>query len=161
MGNVSNQAKAVVDAFGAAGTFRRVQYRTTVRSGIAAANKGRTVVKVSEFTARAGVDYANLKATEGRETGGLPYGEWAEGYEGLVILADSGEQVRVTWAPNAAPRSSWTIDGQPATRQEVAALMQPAAAKRLLEPKEGGVDVVVMNLRVEGILRVGDVTLTA
>jgi hypothetical protein len=158
---LSQKAQAAIAAFGARGTFRRVTYTSPV--AVAAANRGRNVVKVSTFTCRAGVDYAHLAVNAGRETGGLPYGAWVVGYEGLVLEYKGAEQVRVTFAPNAHPRSSYTIDGVPATREDVAALMSPAAATKFLTPRaerpEG--EPVVMNLKVEGILAVGDVSLTA
>jgi hypothetical protein len=158
---ISQRTQAAIAAFGARGTFRRVTYKSRVAT--AAAHRHREVVKVSTFTCRAGVDYAHLAVNAGRETGPLNYGEWAEGYEGLVLLHKGTEQVRVTFAPNAHPRSVFTIDGQEATREEVAALLTPAAASKFLTPRAERPedDPVVMNLKVEGILAVGDVTLTA
>lgn len=171
MGQISNQAKAVVDAFGPhAGVFRRVEYRSRVKT--AAAHKDRVVVKVSQFTCRAGVAYENLSVNEGREDFAPLRGyEWVEGFFPYLLVNARGEfQVRVTYAEHAAPRSSFTIDGQPATRDEVAALLTPAEREKFLapkvspkaEPEPGEVKAPpVRNLRVEGVLRVGDVVLTA
>jgi hypothetical protein len=175
MHNVSAQATAIMAAFGKAGTYRRVTYRSVVKT--AAAHKDRTVVKVSEFTCRAGVEYANLGVNEGRETGPLGSGyEWVEGHAPYLLLNRQGqEQVRVTYADHAEPRSSFTIDGAPATRQEVADMLTPAERAKFLAPKVGPKaepepgevrEPVVRNLKVEGILRVqnresGDYVLSA
>ena len=46
---------------------------------------GQGVIKQSNMVIRLGVNFANMKVNEGRETGSLPWGEWVPGLENLVI----------------------------------------------------------------------------
>jgi hypothetical protein len=46
---------------------------------------GNGLVKNSKMVIRLGINFANMKVNEGRETGSLPWGHWVEGLENLVI----------------------------------------------------------------------------
>ena len=58
------------------------------------------VTKVSDLVIRLGVNYGNIKAVRDkigeREVGSLPWGNWVEGYEGLVIEHKGNYYLRVT-----------------------------------------------------------------
>ena len=46
---------------------------------------GNGVVKESDMVIRLGVNYANMKINENKQTGELPWGHWVPGLENLVI----------------------------------------------------------------------------
>lgn len=87
-----------------------------------------TVEKVVTAPVRYGVDYANMSAVKSGIAAGtrgevesLPWGQWREGYEGLVIDHKGQEYVRFaagTFA-NMKRSSSYLLNGKPATQADI------------------------------------------
>ena len=68
---------------------------------------GKGIVKESDMVIRLGVSYANMAINKDRETGSLPWGQWVEGLENLVIkhVKDNVENyyLRITSTDPAHP----------------------------------------------------------
>ena len=77
---------------------------------------GSGITKVSDLVIRLGVDYANMKINEGREVGGLPWGHWVEGLEGLVIEHKGNYYLRVTTAYSNNNKSYYYLNNEPISK---------------------------------------------
>lgn len=108
------------------------------------------VSKVSQAVVRFGVEYENLKSTkEGREDGtlpeqntGLPWGQWKQ-YP-YIIENKGNEYLRCTLGANNKIKTSYFIDGNPATKEEVQVICLKSAFS-------SGAPQSVMNINVENI----------
>lgn len=87
---------------------------------------GEGVVKISDLVIRLGVDYANMKINENRETPIQPlkWGNWVEGLEGLVIehTNKQGEKhyyLRVASSYSNNTKTSYLLNGVEISKEEV------------------------------------------
>lgn len=94
-----------------------------------------TITKRTAAWVRSGIQYANLtnvknaiQSGERGEVGKLPFGQWAKGYENYIIIhTPKGatapvEYVRLypaTFENLSHPHVEWTMDGIPATFEQV------------------------------------------
>ena len=73
------------------GSFFKIRLVSDVKLNAEAKRNGVVAYKVSDMTVRKGIDYKNQKCVKEKVEAGkvltheLPFGEWAKGYEGLVI----------------------------------------------------------------------------
>ena len=81
-----------------------VRVDVAVHSPVAAAHKGRVTKRVTA-TVRTGVDYANLAVNADRETGSLPWGEWAV-FPWVIV-----HKARSTRASPTASARRWASTG--------------------------------------------------
>lgn len=105
---------------------------------------GHGVEKVSELVIRLGVNYANMKINEGKETGSLPWGKWVPGYEHFVIEHKGAYYLRVTSSYSQHVRSYYFLNGASITRDEAAAIV----GERKLDSHPAD----VYNIRFENLL---------
>ena len=129
------------------GQFARATWQSVVKT--AAAHKAHKVVKTTTATVRAGIAYANLAQNADKETGALPFGEW-ETFP-FVVVHKGQDYLRLYLADDARTTTTYTIDGAPATAEEVRAMMTPSA----LKPREGG-PVLTFTVKAEGLLSIAD-----
>lgn len=108
---------------------------------------GKGIVKVSDLVIRLGVDYSNMKASEGKEVGSLPWGNWVKGLEGLVIENKNSYYLRVASAYSNNNKSSYYLNGEEISKEEVAKIV---GEKKLVSNNPD-----VYNIKFENILALG------
>lgn len=108
---------------------------------------GNGVTKISDLVIRLGVDYANMKVAEGKEVGGLPWGKWVEGLEGLVIEHKGNYYLRVASAYSNNGKSIYLLNGEEVSKEEVIAMLG--------EKKVQSANPDVYNIKFENILELG------
>lgn len=57
---------------------------------------GDGISKESDMRVRIGVDYSNMSINSDKETGSLPWGQWVEGLENIVVEHKGNYYLRVT-----------------------------------------------------------------
>lgn len=103
------------------GSFATVTWKSELP--VKAAFKESTVEKITTGVVRFGVSYAQLKSV--KETGitpqELPWGQWKAEIPKVLIEHKGADYVRVTHSnnPKHKARSSYLINGKPATAEEV------------------------------------------
>lgn len=110
---------------------------------------GKGASKVSDMVIRLGVDFANMKVNEGRESiGSLPWGNWVNGLEGLVIEHKGNYYLRVasSYANNA--KTTYYINNEEVSKEAVEELI----GVKKLEGKASD----VYNIKFENILALGN-----
>lgn len=105
---------------------------------------GEGIEKISDLVIRLGVDYANMKVAEGKEVGGLPWGKWVEGLEGLVIEHKGNYYLRVASAYSNNGKSIYLLNGNEISKEEVIAIL---GEKKVLSANPD-----VYNIKFENIL---------
>ena len=105
---------------------------------------GNGIEKVSDLVIRLGVDYANMKVAEGKEVGGLPWGHWVEGLEGLVIEHKGNYYLRVASSYSNNGKSIYLLNGNEISKEEVIAILG--------EKKVQSANPDVYNIKFENIL---------
>jgi hypothetical protein len=108
------------------------------------------IMKRTTAYIRAGIEYANLAVNEGVETGELPWGEWSE-YP-FIITHKGKEYVRLYPASfaNLVPSVAWTIDGKPATLEQVKPYLLASELREKDEP------VKCFTLKAEDVLAIAE-----
>lgn len=130
---LSPRAQAYLQAVNAPGAFTTMSWERDV--AVAAVHRGTSVRKHVSAVVRTGIDFANLARNEERDTGAMTWGEWV--VFPLVKTHKGREYARLYTAPNSRVRVHYTIDGQPATREQVADLLTPSKRRAMLEgPRE-------------------------
>lgn len=105
---------------------------------------GNGIEKISDLVIRLGVDYANMKVAEGKEVGGLPWGKWVEGLEGLVIEHKGNYYLRVASSYSNNGKSIYLLNGNEISKEEVIAIL---GEKKVLSANPD-----VYNIKFENIL---------
>lgn len=105
---------------------------------------GEGIEKISDLVIRLGVDYANMKVAEGKEVGGLPWGKWVEGLEGLVIEHKGNYYLRVASSYSNNGKSIYLLNGNEISKEEVIAILG--------EKKVQSSNPDVYNIKFENIL---------
>ena len=115
---------------------------------------GEGIKKESDMLIRLGVNYANMKVNEGKQTGSLPWGHWVEGLENLAIEHKGQYYLRVTSVNPEHPESGADViatryikDGREISRDEVVAIIGESKAK--------STPSTVYNIKFENIVRLG------
>ena len=110
---------------------------------------GEGVVKISDLVIRLGVDYANMKINENRQTPIQPlkWGNWVEGLEGLVIEHKNNYYLRVASSYSNTNKSAYFLNEEPITKEEVVRLL---GEKKV---ESGNPDVY--NIKFENIIELG------
>lgn len=113
---------------------------------------GQGIVKESDMVIRLGVAYSNMKINEDRQTGKLPWGNWVEGLENLVIEHKGKFYLRISSTDPANPESGADVvatrylkDGAEITKHDVLALVG----------EQKGSASPVYNVKFENILKLG------
>jgi len=139
---VSARAQSYLDAIGKGIGVQRVAWVSDVAT--AAANPQK-VKKYIDCAALVGVKYEDLAALEGREPGPLPWGHWVGLEEfGPVLIGHTGkdgiyrEYARL-YPVEGTIRATYTIDGVPASKADVDALLTAGARK----PKDPPLTITV------------------
>jgi hypothetical protein len=128
-------AQALADALPRAGTFARATWVTNPKP--ARAHKGTLLSKTTTGVVRFGVAYANLQANaettcecghvfDGRDTGSLPFGQWA--VYPRVIEHNGNLYVRI-YALEGSLKSTYQVDGVTVDRATFNTYLTPSAAK--------------------------------
>lgn len=133
------------------GQFVRVQWKST--PVVAAAHKGR-VQKIVTATTQTGVDYANLAVNEGRETGSLPWGEWAL-FPWIIVHKDR-EYVRLTGVRNVT--TEWFIDGESVSKADALELFTPSGRAAAWK---SDAEITAFTVALENVVLVGGTVLAA
>jgi hypothetical protein len=89
----------------------------------AAAHKGKSLVKYVEAMAQTGVEYANLSANNDRETGSLPWGEWAE-YP--YVVTHKGRDYARLYLVDGTLRTAYVVDDRLVSRDEFLSYLTPS-----------------------------------
>lgn len=114
---------------------------------------GQGIVKESDMLIRLGVNYANMKVNENRQTGSLPWGKWVEGLENLVVEHKGHYYLRVTSInPENLEKGSEIL----ATRYfKDGAEVSKEVVKSLVKEKSS-TPSTVYNIKFENIIRLGN-----
>jgi hypothetical protein len=91
-----------------------------------------------------GVEYASLAVNNDRETGSLPWGEWA--IYPYVVTHKGGEYARL-YTVDGTIRTTYMVDGTIVRREEFLALLTPSA-RESARPHGGTITVKMQNLTV-------------
>lgn len=115
---------------------------------------GEGVVKETDMVIRLGVSYANMSINEGKQTGSLPWGQWVEGLENLVLEHKGKYYLRITSTTPENPESGADVV---ATRYLLngEVISKEAALAIVGEKKMDGKASPVYNIKFENILRLG------
>lgn len=115
---------------------------------------GKGVVKETDMVIRLGVSYANMGINAGRQTGSLPWGQWVEGLENLVLEHKGNYYLRITSTTPENPESGadvistrYLLNGAQISRREAVEIVGESKMKGSASP--------VYNLKFENILRLG------
>jgi hypothetical protein len=121
-----------------------VEWTTEVKP--AAAHKGTRLSKRTSAQVLTGAEYASLAVNNERETGDLPWGEWAEGLYPYVITHKGRDYARL-YTVEGTLASAYYVNDERVTREAFNEYLTPAARK----PKRsvGGVlTIKIENIRV-------------
>ena len=108
---------------------------------------GEKITKISELVIRLGVDYANMKVAEGKVVGSLPWGNWVEGLEGLVIEHKGNYYLRVASSYANNGKATYYLNDQQITKEEVVQMI----GEKKVESKA----LDVYNIKFENIIALG------
>lgn len=110
---------------------------------------GNGIEKISDLVIRLGVDYANMKINENRETPIQPlkWGNWVKGLEGLVIEHKGNYYLRVASAYSNNGKCVYLLNGNEISKEEVISLI---GEKKVESGKPD-----VYNIKFENILELG------
>lgn len=115
---------------------------------------GKGIVKESDMVIRLGVSYANMAINKDRETGSLPWGQWVEGLENLVVEHKGNYYLRITSTDPANPESGadviatrYLMEGQEISKAQVIEMIG--------EKKLSGSASSVYTVKFENIIRLG------
>jgi len=140
---VTAQAEVYLKAMNAPGIgTANVAWTSEVRP--AAAHKAHRLTKRVTATVMTGVEYRNLSVNNDRETGSLPWGEWAK-YP--YIITHKGEDYARLYTIDGTVKAAYFVDGREVKRTDFEALLTPSArdAKR---PHGGTITVRLDNLTI-------------
>jgi hypothetical protein len=136
--------EAWMAAVGGGVGVQRVEWTSSVRP--AAAHKGVALTKVTRATVMTGVDYASLAVNAGRETEGLPWGEWVEGMFPWVITHKGQDYARL-YVVEGSIETTYHVEGVRVSREVFAEYLTPSARKGS-RPNGGTITVKMANLRL-------------
>lgn len=115
---------------------------------------GSGISKESDMVIRLGVNYANMKINADKQTGSLPWGQWVEGLENLVVEHKGKYYLRITSTHPSNPESGADIiatrylrDGQEISKKQV--------IEMLGEKKLSGTPSPVYTVKFENIIKLG------
>ena len=134
-----------MEQIGGAGQFAQVTWESVVKTPAKSLD---VVVKRSSATVRAGIAYANLAQNSDTETGALPWGEW-ETFP-YVISHKGQTYFRLYLSDGWKVEQTFTINGEPATREEAQAVTLPSAWS-----KSNGEPVKTFTVKAEGVISIG------
>lgn len=106
------------------GAFIKVVYSGDLPLNAASKKAGIVAKKVTEMTIRKGIDYDKQKSVREKIANGkiltheLPWGNWKEGYEGLIIEHKGTDYVRLYPSPNST-HTTYSINGVEMTYDEL------------------------------------------
>lgn len=106
------------------GAFFSVRLVSDVKLTAAAKKSGITAYKVTDMTARKGIDYKAQKSVQAKVDAGkvltheLPWGNWIEGLEGVMLEHKGATYVRLYSAPNKAT-CRYYLNGKKVTLEEL------------------------------------------
>jgi hypothetical protein len=120
----------------------QVEWTSTVRP--AAAHKGVRLEKITRATVMTGVEYQALAANVGRETGHLPWGEWAV-YP--WVITHKGQDYARLYTVDGSLSTTYLVEGRAVSRDTFGGYLTPAARDRK-RPTGGTITVKMENLRV-------------
>lgn len=144
-------ARAVMNARKGAFTSMEWEKELPVRAGFKTTHK---VTKITNAVVKFGVEYDNIKAVQSkRESGELPsknagltWGEWS--IYPYFIKHKGADYVRCALSKDNPIRTSYYINGRPATKAECEAICTKAAFS-------GGNTTDVLTIKAENIRRIG------
>ena len=115
---------------------------------------GQGIIKESDMRIRLGISFANMKVNENKEIGSLPWGQWVEGLENLVVEHKGNYYLRITTTnPNDLESANDVIatryikDGELISKEEVINLI---GEKKLVSKPS-----LVYNIKFDNILKLG------
>jgi hypothetical protein len=133
-----------LERIGRAGTYAKATWRKQVKTP---AKSGLVVVKQSTATVRAGIEFQNLAQNSERVTGPLPWGVWL--MKPWVITHKGGLYYRLYLSEGWKVAQEFTIDGEPATKEEAKAVTLPSEW-----PKPTGEKVMTFTPKAENVLAI-------
>jgi len=112
-----------LERIGKAGTYAQATWQKQIKTP---AKSSLVVMKQSTATVRAGIEFQNLAQNSERVTGPLPWGgeEWL--VPPWVITYKGGLYYRLYLSEGWNVKQSFTIDGEPATKEEAKAVTLPS-----------------------------------
>lgn len=122
----------------------RMQWQTSVKP--AAAHRARRLSKVTTAHVMTGAAYRDLAVNADRETGNLPWGQWAV-YPHIV--SHKGKEYARMYVLDGTVRTVYFVDGDVVDRDTFNTFLTPSQrdAKR---PNGGTITVTLDNLKVVG-----------
>ena len=120
----------------------RVEWHSEVKP--AAAFRSHTLVKRSTAVVMTGVEYRDLAVNAERETGALPWGEWAV-YP--YIVTHKGTDYARLYCVEGTIRTTYFVDGTEVTRDEFGGFLTPSQ-REAGRPNGGTITVKIDNLIV-------------
>lgn len=105
------------------------------------------IIKETDMVIRLGVDYANMKVNLDKVVGPLPWGQWLEGFEGLVIEHKGQLYLRVADSYTNHNKSTYKQNGNEITKEQATALL---GEKKLASHPSS-----VYNIKFDNIVNIG------
>ena len=107
---------------------------------------GNGVEKISSMSVRLGVKPSNMKVYKdaGKGTGSLPWGQWVQNYEGLVIENKGSYYLRVASSYNKKVKTKYIKDNKQISYSEAVELVG--------EKHMQGSKVDIMNIKCDNII---------
>lgn len=108
------------------GSWFSVEWTSDLPLKAAWKKTGHTAYKITKAQCRKGIEYKNLKDVKEKVANGyeltheLPFGEWMEGQEGLILTHKGADYVRLYFGPNKT-HTTYYIDGKEYTWDELKA----------------------------------------
>lgn len=121
-----------------------VEWTSDVAPAAAHRDAGVVLSKIVTATVMTGVEYARLAVNNDRETGDLPWGEWA--IYPYVITHKGREYARLYTVDNTV-RSTYLVNGKVVRREDFDQYLTAGARKRT-RPHGGTITVKMDNLAV-------------
>ena len=109
------------------GAYQAVRWESIVpRAKLAKGNKDKTATKKVTAVTRTGLNHANLAVNKDRETGALPWGEWAVH---PYIITHKGADYGRLYVVDGTVKAVYYIDGVEVTQEQFQAILIPSAQK--------------------------------
>lgn len=106
------------------------------------------ITKSTSGTVRLGVSYANMQRNVDKEIGPLPFGQWVENYENLIIENKGKYYLRVYTTENPYhTKVAYTMNGENYTKQDLIDM----GALKPSKPNENG----LFNINIDSIVSIG------
>jgi len=136
-----NQAQIINKILNSKGNFVRAAWRSNTEP--AAKFKDISIEKRTSAIVRAGINFANLQKSKGRETEPLPYGEW---FKFPYVIKHNNTMYLRLYSTESEQEETYFVDGKEVDKETFRSYLTPSAAKKLDEEKD------CFNIKLENVI---------